>query len=117
MKQETLLTTEDWKNLEDRITLLLFAGLDYCENTNRDETMWFSPNNPYNAEAFGICQALEVLGCGCFGPDFSDIYYNNQFNLKFWFRSLEERVKLIGKEMGPKQSYLHYKKQYYGKSN
>lgn len=106
------LTDIEWSKLEGRIKLLLFAGLDYCANTNRTESLWFSPNNPYNAEAFGICQALEVLGYGYFGPD-NEPRNTDNFNLKYWFRTLENEVRTIGQEMGPKESFIWYKKIYY----
>lgn len=106
------LTNNERDKLEGRIKLLLFAGLDYCANTNRNVSLWFSPNNPYAAEAFGVCQALEVLGYGYFGPD-NEPENTDNFNLKYWFRTLENEVRTIGQEMGPKESFIWYKKIYY----
>ena len=91
-------------NLECRIMKLLFAGIDYCQNTSNGREFWFSPNNPYTAEAFGLLQALEVLGYGYFGPD----NRNDEvwLNLRFWFNSLKDNVKPIAIEMGEHESYI-----------
>jgi len=89
-----------------RIKRLLAAGLDWCKNTNRDKNYWFSPINPYYCEAFGVLQALECLGYGYFGPDFT---YQNEYNLKFWFNSLKEEVKQIGESLGEHETYAYYR--------
>lgn len=99
------LTSIQRENLEQRMLLLLFAGLDWCANTNKGSEYWFNPNNPYCSEAFGILQCLEVLGFGFFGAD-NDA---NPDNLKCWFRNLQEKVKEKGLEFGDSESYRLFK--------
>lgn len=94
-------------NIERRIKLLLCAGLDYCQNTNNDRTFWFSPNNPYTAEAFGVLHALEVLGYGYFGPDNSESL--DPHNLKCVFDHLKHEVAELGDKLGPKEAYHYFK--------
>lgn len=104
MKKYKKLSQENRSKLEERISRLLLAGLDYCANVKQDQSYWFSPNNPYCAEAFGIIQGLEVLGYGYFGAD----NISEEYNLKSWFRSLQEEVKKLGIELGPKEAYQKY---------
>ena len=101
MREMKKLTAQQKFDLEKRIKRLLLAGLDYCENTGKDENWWFSPLNPYYCEAFGILHALEILNYGEFGPDTVD----SDWNLKFWFNQLKSEVEQMGKEFGPKQAY------------
>lgn len=104
MKKFKKLTEKRKSDLEVRIKRLLFAGLDYCANTKQEQNMWFSPNNPYCAEAFGILHCLDVLGFGYFGADNVD----SDGNLKFWFNKLNDEVKEDGLKYGAKESYHRY---------
>ena len=93
--------------VEKRIKRLLAAGLDYCKNTSKDKSYWFSPINPYFCEAFGVLQGLECLGYGYFGPDNSDA----KGNLKFWFNSLKQEVKELGESLGEHETYAFFSHQ------
>ena len=106
MKYKKLTITQKLA-LQHRIKVLLFAGLDWCANTDRDERYWFSPINPYYCEAFGVLQGLEVLNYGHFGA----INVSDEYNLKYWMEELKSQVEEKGIELGPKQAYyqfIHY---------
>ena len=89
--------------LEQRIRLLLFAGLDWCVNNEKDETEWFAVYNPYYCEAHGILHCLQVLEWMDFGP------VNMPYNLSSWMDSLKQQVKEEGIRLGPSESYYAYK--------
>ena len=106
------LKTSDALDLEERIKLLLYAGLDFCVNADKDEHFWFSPLNSYCSEAFGVMQALEVLEYGYFGSvnvQNDRMRENEGINLKWWFEQLKEEVRKKGKELGPKEAYHWFK--------
>lgn len=97
------LTKKEKQNIETRIKLLLFAGLDWCVTLEKDESYWFSPLNPYYTEAFGILQCLETLGYGNFGS------VNIESTLNNWMDCLSEEVRIQGRKQGPRESYYNYK--------
>lgn len=90
---------------EQRIKLLLAAGLDYCKNTNKGKEYWFSPLNPYYCEAFGILHGMEIIGLGFFVPDNID----SDGNLKYWFNELKNQIEQEGLELGEHEFYAKYK--------
>lgn len=104
MKKFKKLSSKQLPVVEKRIKRILAAGLDYCKNTNKDKSYWFSPVNPYFCEAFGVLQALECLGYGYFGPDNQDA----EGNLKFWFNSLKQEVKELGESLGEHETYAFF---------
>jgi hypothetical protein len=97
------LSTEQKEQLEQRIKLLLYAGVDYCFNVDKDKNWWFSPNNPYYCEAFGIMQCLQVLGYGYFGA------INAKGSLNYWMQQLLQEVGKDCEENGGVEAYYDFK--------
>lgn len=96
------------KEFDKTVELLLYGGLDYCHNVEKDQYWWFSPINPYYCEAFGMYQALRVLGYGYFGA----INVPDEFNLRYQLRLKCDAVESVGLELGDRESYEWCKKKY-----
>ncbi len=89
------------KEIANRILVLLFAGADWCANTNKGVESVRSPNNPYYAQAFGFVDCLSELNYGYLGP----VNTTEEHNLRFWFETMCDYAKSIVDDIGLKESY------------
>ncbi len=86
------LSNHQASDIEREVTLMLHAGRDWMRNRKMDTTdLTFDVNDPYRGEAFGILRGLQVLGYGEFGSDNVPNSIHARWNLKWWYRQLEER--------------------------
>lgn len=91
MKKYKQLTTEQEKQIAERVKLLLHASRDCLRNrqinTREVQFIW---NDTYCCEAFGVLQALNALEYGHFGAINNGKDGNT--NLDWWFENLKQQV-------------------------
>lgn len=92
-KKYKRLTPDERKKVYDMVKVMLHASRDCMRNQGRDTTkQTWNVNDGYYGEAFGILRGLELLGYGYLGDCIRPDPNIKIWNLKWWFRQLEDEV-------------------------
>jgi hypothetical protein len=91
IKTYKTLTSDKYDDVEREVLMMLHASRDCLRNQGHDTTkLRFDARDGYYGEAFGIMRGLQVLGYGEFAADNVPNSIFAPWNLKWWFRTLED---------------------------